>query len=264
MSFEPGYRKKHYKRVPTAPAELFTMLLYGLPLVLGVMGLIYFVGKKRSRIEAKEREEQRVRLRIAFEKKGGRRRSLEVQKSDSSSIRPRRTVMTDRIASLLQGMLIVLVLGVGVYLVWGRHNNSEFLDIGNNQLEDRADIFADFFKDKPSSVIDRLGVPDLSRDLRENERLMFWYYKSVALQIHTKGQRISRVAYSTDNTALLIGFYNQFIARYGGEAQWEKRYSFGDITIMVNRKWKRTLVEKGDTVLLYDYVLSNQEPWGEL
>lgn len=173
--------------------------------------------------------------------------------SGNTALRCKRALASKRIKVLALG-LAALVLGTIVVVARLE------LHLAVQQILDRqgTDIVYDAFDSRIETVIHTLGPPEKIEALRENEKLVYWNFGPVTLQIHFFKDRVSRMAYIAKDASRRVILTTEIIEEFGGKEIWERRLIESDGAkqlVLINRREGITLVNAGDAVLLYGYIM---------
>jgi hypothetical protein len=118
-------------------------------------------------------------------------------------------------------------------------------------------IILNYFHMSPDRINNILGDPIAEKDFRENERLLYWEFDPVTLEIHFHKNNPSRIAYATSSTTIRDHVEDQVLQVYGEEKNWKReiRNIDGESKfIHVNQVAQMTVIKYKGSVMVYNYV----------
>ncbi len=123
-------------------------------------------------------------------------------------------------------------------------------------------IIHDYFRSNLKQAKSYLGEPDQIDDLRIEEKVAYWDYDPVQLQLHFHKDRVIRVAYFTDDSSTLEILKNELIHFYESDEGWkiETIQKEGKTEkALINPKRRISLVVGPNGVFVYGYIIKSSE-----
>lgn len=118
-------------------------------------------------------------------------------------------------------------------------------------------IILNYFHMSPDRINNILGDPIAEKDFRENERLLYWEFDPVTLEIHFHKNNPSRIAYATSSTTIRDHVEDQVLQVHGEEKNWKReiRNIDGESKfVYVNPAAQMTVIKYKRAVMVYNYV----------
>jgi hypothetical protein len=118
-------------------------------------------------------------------------------------------------------------------------------------------IILDYFHMSSDRVSNILGEPYTEKDLREDERLLYWDFDLVTLEIHLYKNNPSRIAYAISSTTIRDHVEDQVLQVYGEKGRWKQeiRNIDGESKfVYVNKPAQMTVINYQDSVIVYNYL----------
>lgn len=123
-------------------------------------------------------------------------------------------------------------------------------------------IIHDYFRYNLTQAKSYLGDPNKTEELRIEEKVVYWNYDPVTLQLHFHKNRVLRVAYFTSDSSTLKHLRDELREFYGSDRKWRVKSIEKDgsaETVLINDTRHLSLVETVSGVFVYGYVLKTLE-----